>query len=99
MSATLPYQPHSETSRDAAHRAAPRAPTDRMRVLRAIREAGARGLTDKECQALLGLGGSTQRPRRIELADAGLIRRNGEKRDRSDVWVAVGDGEQLELVR
>jgi len=62
----LPYQSHSPTSIAAAGRAAGGAATIRERIYEAI--AGAPdGLTDLEIQELLGLDGSTQRPRRIEL--------------------------------
>ena len=45
---TSPYQQHSETSRQAAEAIDMTAPTLRMAVLRAIVQAGQRGLTD-EC--------------------------------------------------
>jgi len=47
----------------------------------AIERSGARGRTDKELEQELNLKGSTQRPRRREVEQAGLIERNGQKRE------------------
>ena len=88
--AILPFQKHSDTSAEAADRfqRSGKAPTARARVLAAIRSTGEEGLTDKEAQALLGMRGSTQRPRRIELVKVGLVLDSGRTRGRSTVWVA-----------
>lgn len=88
-----PAQRHSPTSRDAAAQIAPRAGTLRAAVLAALKDAPG-GLTDEELQTLLNMGASTQRPRRIELTQAGLVRDSGTtRRTRSGrqavVWVAV----------
>jgi hypothetical protein len=52
--------------------------------------ANPEGLTDEEMQTRLGMNPSTQRPRRGELADAGLIVRCGVRKTASnrnaDVW-------------
>lgn len=89
-----PFQPHSPTSRAAAESVAGQAPSLRRAVYRALLEAGEGGCTDEEIQALLGLSGSTQRPRRVELVEAGLVRDSGRKRTTGSgrlavVWVAV----------
>lgn len=94
---SLPYQPHSETSKAAAERHAPQAATGRQLVLRAIWKAGKRGMTDKELQVATGLDGNTQRPRRIELVQRGLVRDSGMQRDRCTVWIALAEGEQVEM--
>lgn len=73
-----PRQWHSDTSCDAADRIEPKAPTLRQQVLHVIRELG--GLTDAECQQVLHLDPSTQRPRRIELVRMGLVVDSGETR-------------------
>lgn len=68
--------------------------TMRGRVLAAIVAAGVDGRTDDELQQELGLQGSSQRPRRIELLLANLIIQSGEIRKTASgrsavVWVAV----------
>ena len=81
-----PYVPSSDTSREAAESIEPHLNALQRKVLEFIRERGAHGATDKEIQAGLGMKGSTQRPRRIELRDAGLIQPTGMRRDGSQVW-------------
>jgi hypothetical protein len=60
------------------------------RVYEFIRDRGDQGATDEECQRELGMNPSTQRPRRGELADAGLIIESGTRltvsRRRATVW-------------
>ncbi len=68
---TLPFVAHSATSELAAHQAKPAAPTQRARVFACICAHGP--LPDEDIQQLLSLDPSTQRPRRVELARAGLI--------------------------
>lgn len=72
---TLPYQPHSETSREAAVQAEPKSHTQRHAVLRVIRSHGP--CTDEFVQEILEMNPSTQRPRRIELVEGGLVRDSG----------------------
>ncbi len=89
-----PAQQHSETSVAAAESIRPDANRLRAVVYEAIRSAGDRGMTDEEVQDVLKMNGSTQRPRRVELADAGRIRKSGAKRQTriggtAAVWVAV----------
>ena len=69
----LPAQRHSATSLAAAKAVEPRANSDRLRVLFAIRDAGERGITDDELQFGLNMPGDTERPRRNELLEKGLI--------------------------
>lgn len=91
--AGAPFQRHSETSRASAEAVKPCAATLREKVFELIRYTGSYGLTDIEIQKGLGMEGSTQRPRRIELLRAGRIRQNGKRRTPSGreaaVWVAV----------
>lgn len=60
------------------------------RVLDFIASRGEEGATDEECQRELGMNPSTQRPRRGELANAGLIVESGTRltssRRRATVW-------------
>lgn len=90
---TPPAQRHSATSRAAAEAVEPRAATLRRAALEAIR-AAADGLTDEEGVDATGMGGSTWRPRRVELVGLGLVRDSGRVRKvrsgkRATVWVAV----------
>lgn len=90
-----PFQSHSETSIDAARSI--RSDTGRLRamVLDYIRNASTPyGATDEEIQRVLGMNPSTERPRRVELVNLGLVRDSGYKRKTSSgrlavVWCAV----------
>lgn len=62
-------------SREAATRAAPRASGDRLRILHALAEHGC--MTDEAIQVTLDMNPSTERPRRGELVDDGLVRDSG----------------------
>lgn len=82
----LPFQAHSQPSLDAARSMAqktPRVNGDRQRIVNVLLSGGK---TDAEIQEILGLRGSTQRPRRIELVEMGVVIDTGERRDRSTVW-------------
>jgi hypothetical protein len=52
---------------------------DRTRILDLLR-VSPRGATDEELQVALGLDGSTERPRRGELAKGGLVVESGATR-------------------
>lgn len=85
-------QRHSATSIAAARDIEPATHTLRAQVLAHIRSSG--GATDEEIQTALGMEGSTQRPRRVELIRQGLIRDSGRKRLTSSrrqavVWEAI----------
>jgi hypothetical protein len=89
----LPFQRGSETSKAAAEQAAPSAKTLRAAVLRHIVSRGAFGATDEEMQRDMPMQPNTQRPRRRELALAGLIADSGVKRltasgCKAVVWIA-----------
>lgn len=85
------YQAHSETSRAAAQDIQPTASTLRAKVLEFIADRGELGATDEEVQLALDMNPSTQRPRRVELAERGLIEKRGQRPTRSGrqavVWV------------
>jgi hypothetical protein len=93
-----PAQRHSATSKAAASAIEPKAGTLRGQVLACIRAAGLEGRTDEECQEVLGMNPSTQRPRRIELQGAGLIvpapgvTRKTTSGRKAKVFVAIGAG-------
>ena len=92
---TAPYQPQSASSAKAAAAILPAAETLRRKVLDAIKERGDYGATDDELQLLLGMDGSTERPRRVELWEKLLIKQKPDtyRPTRSGrlavVWVAA----------
>jgi len=88
-----PFQPHSDTSREAAELIEPDAATLRGQVLGFIRLCGSRGATDDEIQVGLDMNPSTERPRRVELWNANLIERTDARRPtrsgrQAAVWMA-----------
>lgn len=90
----LPAQRHSDTSVAAADSMRLPASGLRLAVFSALLEAGDDGLTDEEIQNLLAMNPSTERPRRIELCEAGLVRDSGLRRLTSSnrsavVWIAT----------
>lgn len=92
--APAPYQSHSRTSRAAADGIEPKAGTKRAIVLAFLRGRGQDGATDDEMQREIPMGANTQRPRRVELLAARLIRDSGRERntaggDAAVVWVAT----------
>lgn len=92
--ARAPYQRHSQTSRNAASSAEPTAGTKRAQALAYLRSQGAVGATDEEMQAHIPMNPNTQRPRRVELVMAGLVKDSGRCRrtqggDLAVVWVAA----------
>lgn len=70
----------SGTSRVAAVEAVPLTGSKRQAVFHFIQEQGWRGATDEEIQTALDMNPSTQRPRRVELVDQGLIQDSGRTR-------------------
>lgn len=75
----LKYVRGSYTSLAAAALAEPHAGTQRRRVFDELRKYPA-GLTDHEMQAHLAMNPSTQRPRRVELVEKGLVIDSGFRR-------------------
>jgi hypothetical protein len=92
-----PCQRHSPTSRAAAVGIAPRAGTKRALVMDFLLD-NPQGATDEEMQQCIPMSANTQRPRRVELLAAKLIKDSGRTRktvggDEAVVWVAVVRGE------
>lgn len=88
-----PFVRGSDTSAGAADRIESAAATLRAKVLRHLKE-NALGLTDEEMQERLDMNPSTERPRRIELVNAGDVKDSGQRRRTHSgrwavVWVAV----------
>lgn len=75
----------------AWERAKPALPAARARVLEIIAQAGALGATAKEVAAELGVGLNEISGRATELKAAGLVRKNGLRREGSAVLVANGE--------
>lgn len=84
-----PFQRHSETSKAAALAIAPRLNALQQRVLAKIKAAGTFGATDEELQGWLNLNPSTERPRRIELVEKGLVVDSGTTRKTRSGRLAV----------
>lgn len=95
---TLPYQPHSPTSRAASGRAKLKAGTQRWKVYQYILGRGSVAAADfegiRDMKAVLPTAENAYRARRIELLDAGLIKFAGFTRTspsggECDCYVAV----------
>jgi hypothetical protein len=89
-----PFVRHSQTSREAAIEAYPNAGTQRALVLDELRKHPFTGLTDHQMQEVLGMNPSTQRPRRVELVNAGLVVESGFHRltpsgRKAMVWIVA----------
>ena len=84
-----PAVPGSATSAMAAESLGP-ATLNAMqrRVLKLLRE-NRQGLTDEEQQAALAMNPSTQRPRRVELVQRGLVVEYGKRKTRSGHMAVV----------
>lgn len=77
---TAPFVPGSDTSEEAAEAIAPRLSVLQDRVLWYLRSLPVSGATDEQMQVELCMMPSTQRPRRIELVAAGLVKDSGQRR-------------------
>jgi hypothetical protein len=71
--AALKAQRQSKTSVAAALAAEPNKGTDGAKVLAMLRGVGSHGATDEQMQRSLRMNANTQRPRRVELVEAGLV--------------------------
>ena len=92
--APAPAQRHSPTSVAAAEQIEPVVEILIKRVLYRVQACGMYGATDEELQTFLSIGGSTERPRRWELVNAGFIKDSGRTRRTgsgraSVVWVVT----------
>lgn len=74
------------TSQAAARSVALKTGTARWAILEALWMVGEHGLTDHQLQGRLQLNPSTQRPRRGELVDAGLVREAGIRQHGEQHW-------------
>jgi hypothetical protein len=72
----LPFIQHSESSRLAARQLTGKAKSLRQQVFDFLKASGP--ATDKQIQEALSMEGSTQRPRRIELVERGLVVQMGK---------------------
>lgn len=103
---TPPSVKGSATSKAAADQIKPSAAGLRAKVLQYLEDQSLKGATDDEIQVALDMNPSTQRPRRIELVEAGAVKDSGSRRQtrsgrNAAVWVAVPlalrDGQQAEV--
>lgn len=99
---TLPFQPHSDTSKAAAREMRPKAKSIRQDVWFCIYRAGMLGRTDEEIQAELNISPNTSRPRRVELVHMGMVVDSGVRRKTSSgskatVWRAVPHEDMREV--
>ncbi len=86
----------SDTSRSAAKAVASSALALSRRVFDFIASRGSLGATDHEIQTSLAIAGDTERPRRVSLQQANLIRDSGQRRATPSgrsavVWVTTGE--------
>lgn len=93
-----PYQPHSETSYEAAKAIQKHMGPLHEKVLAYLRQTP-NGATDEQIIDALGLGPSTVRPRRIELTQRNLVQNSGryalaKSGRRATVWVLTQSPEQ-----
>ncbi len=90
FTARAPAVNGSITSAQAADAITPATLNTMQRKVLAVLQATPEGLTDEQMQRRLGMNPSTQRPRRIELAKAGMIQKAGVRKTASgrnaDVW-------------
>lgn len=89
-----PAQGHSQTSTAAGAAIKPDRNRLRNRVLAFLRGCGSYGATDEEVQERLAMNPSTQRPRRVELVEAGLVVDSGQTRltkagRKATIWTAA----------
>jgi hypothetical protein len=90
----MKYQRHSGTSHAAAESIEPAADTLRAEVYSWIVRCGLYGATDEETADTLRMAGNTERPRRVELCDGGLVADSGQRRKTRSgrnavVWISV----------
>lgn len=89
MTTFEPPAQNTDTSRAAARSIRPKAGTLRAMIRNHIILQGSYGATDEELQKALNLSGSTERPRRIELWNAGLILDSGFVRKTDSGMAAI----------
>jgi hypothetical protein len=87
---------HPSTSHAAAAHVLGRSGSMRRRVFALLTEHP-EGLTDEQIQQWLEMNPSSERPRRVELVDAGLVQASGRQRRISSgllatVWVVTAAG-------
>ena len=95
---SAPFVKGSKTSKAAADQMVDEGELGKLRakVLAHLRKRKKKGATDEEMQDALGMNPSTQRPRRIELVDRGLVADSGQKRKTRSgrnavVWIAAAE--------
>jgi len=87
---SLPFQSHSDTSRDAAIRAARIAGPQSATVLGWFSVKGAHGGTQRECSEQCGYGRASVAARVNALEHAGLLVKTAARRDACFVYKVTG---------
>lgn len=85
----LPYVTGSDTSKAAAEAMAAkpfRVRADHQRIINVLLSGPK---TDNEGMSILGMSGSSYRPRRGELVRGGRVRDSGARKDGSTLWELV----------
>jgi len=91
------FQRHSPTSEAAAVSIAPHAGTLEAKIFAYLSGFPAgEGATDEEMQFRIPMNANSQRPRRVALVNAGLVKDSGRTRptisgNQAAVWVVVGE--------
>ena len=80
---------HGATAHDAASKIDSVSGLQRRNVYATICASGKHGMTDQEIQTALHLDPSSERPRRVELVEAGMIEDSGETRSTTSGRSAV----------
>jgi len=94
-----PFIRGSDTSEAAAEAIGEVSGRLRLQVYELLCEYASTGLTDHQQQEILQMNPSTQRPRRIELVDAGLVIDSGRRRPSpsgrpATVWIIKRKAEE-----
>jgi len=88
---------HPDTSIASSIAIIPSSGTMRRKVFDYLSERGFKGATDEQMQHRLHLNPSSQRPRRVELVEAKLVKDSGRRRNtksgsKAIVWVLTKKG-------
>ena len=95
----IPWAKQSDTSYEAALRAAPFVAEQGLRVYHWVRSRGPRGATQKEAEAALGIARASLCARFKALQDASAVRQTSHRRGGCAVYVVMGPiPQQLQLM-
>lgn len=98
MSEGLSRNDHPETSKEAAKAISKKTVADRARIERHLKGLAPEGASDRDLQDWLEMGSSTERPRRVELVRAGIVKAGPRRKQHGRMvirWVWVPPAERL----